>query len=181
MEQKKLLIILSVICSLVFLWSLINPSGYGIWFLEAFPVLVGVPILFFTYKKFKFTNLTYIVIAIHVIILLVGAHYTYAENPLFEWIKNYFDLERNHYDRLGHFFQGFAPILIAREFLLIKTPSTIVVPYLWAVGNLRFLSYIPPHIGQHILGMALPTPVPCIAGIIPMGVGLPIIYHGSSI
>jgi len=65
--------------------------------------------------------------------------------------------------------------------LLIKTPSTIVVPYLWAVGNLRFLSYIPPHIGQHILGMALPTPVPCIAGIIPMGVGLPIIYHGSSI
>ncbi|MBS3167691.1 DUF2238 domain-containing protein [Candidatus Woesearchaeota archaeon] len=122
MEQKKLLIILSVICSLVFLWSLINPSGYGIWFLEAFPVLVGVPILFFTYKKFKFTNLTYIVIAIHVIILLVGAHYTYAENPLFEWIKNYFDLERNHYDRLGHFFQGFAPILIAREFLLRKTP-----------------------------------------------------------
>jgi len=121
MKQKNLLIILSIIVGIFFIWSLIKPKDYFIWILETFPILIGIPILIFTYKRFKLTNIIYILIAAHAIILLIGAHYTYAENPLFEIIKLKFDLARNHYDRLGHFFQGFVPILIAREFLLRKT------------------------------------------------------------
>lgn len=122
MEQKRLLTILSIIVILVTIWSLINPKDYIVWFLEVLPVLIAVPILIFTYKKFKFTNLVYTVIAIHIIILVVGGHYTYAENPLFNWIKDYFNLSRNYYDRLGHFFQGFTPALVSREFLLKLSP-----------------------------------------------------------
>src|SRR3989344_8940448 len=117
MKQKNLLTILVIIVSITFTWSLIRPLGYFIWLLEAFPAIIAIPILIFTYKKFRLTNLTYILIAIHIIILLIGAHYTYAENPLFYWIKDYFNLARNHYDRLGHFFQGFGPAIIAREVL----------------------------------------------------------------
>ncbi len=121
MEQKKLLISLSIIVSIVLIWSLINPITYTNWLLESFPVLIGAPILFFTYKKFRFSNVVYVLIALEFIVLMVGGHYTYAKNPLFEWIKITFDLQRNYYDRLGHFMQGFVPVMIAREFLLRKS------------------------------------------------------------
>ncbi|MBI4158946.1 DUF2238 domain-containing protein [Candidatus Woesearchaeota archaeon] len=121
MNQKRLLAFLSITVGLVLIWSLINPKDYGVWFLETFPVLFGFPILFFTYKKFKFTNITYTLIALHAIILIVGGHYTYADNPLFNWIRDLLNLDRNYYDRVGHFFQGFVPVLIAREILLKKT------------------------------------------------------------
>ncbi|MBI2106390.1 DUF2238 domain-containing protein [Candidatus Woesearchaeota archaeon] len=121
MEQKKLLTVLSIIVGIFLAWSLINPKDYSVWFLETFPVIFGFPILYFTYKKFKFTNLTYTLMALHAMVLIWGGHYTYADNPLFNWIKDLLSLERNYYDRLGHFFQGFVPILIAREILLRKT------------------------------------------------------------
>ena len=122
MEQKRLIIFLSVITFLVFIWSLIKPVDYFVWLLESFPALIAVPILIFTYKKFKFTNLVYTLIAMHIMLLLIGGHYTYAENPLFNWIKVYFHLTRNYYDRLGHFFQGLVPALVLREFLLKLSP-----------------------------------------------------------
>lgn len=121
MEQKRLLPILSIIVGVVLIWSLINPKDYSVWFLEVFPVLFGIPILYFTYKKFKFTNLTYSLMALYAIILIVGGHYTYADNPLFNWLKDLFSLDRNYYDRVGHFFQGFVPVLVAREIILKKT------------------------------------------------------------
>lgn len=121
MEQRRLLIILSIIVGAVFLWSAINPIGYGIWLLEVFPAIIGIAILIFTYRRFPFTNLVYVFVALHAIILFVGGHYTYAENPLFNWLRDTFLLERNYYDRLGHIAQGFFPAIIIREFLLRKT------------------------------------------------------------
>lgn len=121
MDKKKLLLILLAILSIFLTWSAIKPNSYGVWFLEVLPVLIGVPILIFTYKKFKFTNIVYIFILLHSIILIIGGHYTYAENPLFNWLKDYFSLSRNYYDRLGHIAQGFFPAIIIRELLLKKT------------------------------------------------------------
>ncbi|MBI2151274.1 DUF2238 domain-containing protein [Candidatus Woesearchaeota archaeon] len=121
MKQKDLLLILGLFVASFLIWSLINPKDYFVWFLEVVPALIGITILAIIYPKFKFTNLIYIFVALHSIILIVGGHYTYAENPLFNWIRDYFGLSRNYYDRLGHLAQGFFPAIILREFLLRKT------------------------------------------------------------
>ncbi len=121
MNQKKLLLILLLIVGGFLIWSIINPHNYGVWFLEVFPALIGITILAITYPKFRFTNLVYIFVAVHSIILIIGGHYTYAENPFFEWLQMTFDLSRNYYDRLGHLAQGFFPAIIIRELLLRKT------------------------------------------------------------
>ena len=106
---------------IVLLWSGINPKDYLTWFLEVLPALVGIIILGLTYNSFRLTSLTYILILVHSIILMVGGHYTYAEVPLFEWIKDYFGLSRNNYDKVGHLAQGFIPAIIAREILIRKS------------------------------------------------------------
>jgi putative membrane protein len=103
---------------LVLIWSGINPKDYFTWFLEVFPALIGLFIMAVTYNKFRLTPLTYILILIHCIILMVGGHYTYAEVPLFNWIRDTFDMTRNNYDKIGHLAQGFIPAVIAREILL---------------------------------------------------------------
>jgi putative membrane protein len=104
-----------LIFALVLIWSAINPEHYFTWFLEVLPALIGFAVLAATYKNFKLTNLTYILILIHCIILMVGGHYTYAKIPLFDWIKDYFEMSRNNYDKIGHLAQGFIPAIIARE------------------------------------------------------------------
>lgn len=86
------------------------------------PALLGVIVLLVTYNKFRFTNLAYFLMWMHAIILIVGGHYTYAEMPLFNWFRDTFELNRNYYDRLGHFAQGFFPAIIAREILLRLSP-----------------------------------------------------------
>jgi putative membrane protein len=106
----------------VFAWSAISPADYFTWFLEMFPVVMGLMVLIPTYNRFRLTNMTYTLIGIHAVVLLVGAHYTYAGVPLFDWIQDVFDLSRNHYDRLGHFVQGFVPAVIAREVLIRTSP-----------------------------------------------------------
>jgi putative membrane protein len=103
-------------------WSVIKPHDLFTWFLETSPAMIGLAILAATYRRFSLSNLTYVLIWIHAIILLVGGHYTYAEVPLFDWLRDAFDLSRNHYDRVGHFAQGFVPAIIAREVLLRKSP-----------------------------------------------------------
>ncbi|MEA4987712.1 MAG: DUF2238 domain-containing protein [Anaerovorax sp.] len=111
---------LSLLLSLlgIFIWSVIEPKDMFTWFLETLPAILGIGILMILYPKFKFSNLVYFLIWIHCIILIVGAHYTYAEMPLFDWIQDYFDLSRNYYDRVGHFAQGFIPAMIVREILI---------------------------------------------------------------
>ena len=104
------------------LWSGIGPKERGTWWLEVAPVLIGVPILAVTYRRFPLTPLVYVLVWIHAIILMVGGHYTYAEVPLFNWIRDVLGLARNHYDRVGHFAQGFVPAILAREILLRKSP-----------------------------------------------------------
>lgn len=83
--------------------------------------MIGLGVLAFTYKKFELTNLTYILILIHCIILMVGGHYTYAKVPIFDWIRDYFELSRNNYDKVGHLAQGFIPAIIAREIFIRKS------------------------------------------------------------
>jgi putative membrane protein len=102
----------------VLLWSGIGPKDYPTWFLEVFPAVLGGAILWYTRNTFPLTRLVYILILFHCIILMVGGHYTYAEVPLFDWLKDEFDLTRNNYDKVGHFVQGFVPAMIAREIVV---------------------------------------------------------------
>lgn len=102
----------------VLIWSAINPKDYPIWLLETSPALIALVILIATRRRFPLTNLAYGLILIHSIILMIGGHYTYAEVPLFDWLKVTFELERNNYDKLGHLAQGFIPAIIAREILI---------------------------------------------------------------
>ena len=111
------LILLAILLSIL-IWSVINPKDLFIWFLEVLPVLIGAMVLIYIYPKYKFSNFVYVLITIEAIILIVGGHYTYAEMPVFNWVRDTFGLSRNYYDRLGHFAQGFIPAIIAREVLI---------------------------------------------------------------
>jgi len=108
----------------VFVWSGIAPYDYFTWFLETFPAMVGLVLVAATYQRFRLTDIAYTGIVIHCLILMIGGHYTYAEMPLFSWLRDTFDLARNYYDRLGHVAQGFFPAIIAREILLRRSPLT---------------------------------------------------------
>jgi putative membrane protein len=102
----------------VILWSAWRPYDRFTWWLEVAPGLVGIVLLLATYRRFRFTTLCYTLIALHICVLCVGGHYTYARVPLFDWLRPLFAWQRNNYDRLGHFMQGFVPAIIAREVLL---------------------------------------------------------------
>lgn len=113
---------LLVIVALVGIWSAIAPFDPAVWWMEAIPVVIATPILVLTFHRFRLSRLLYTLIAVHGVILLVGAHYTYALVPVGDWARDAFDLSRNHYDRLGHFAQGVVPALAARELLLRTSP-----------------------------------------------------------
>ena len=106
----------------VFVWSRVNPRDLTTWWLEVFPVILAIPILVATHRRFPLTPLAYVLIWLHAIILLIGGHYTYAEMPLFNWLRDALALSRNHYDRVGHLAQGFVPAILAREILLRTSP-----------------------------------------------------------
>lgn len=114
------------------IWTIINPKEGFTCFLEIIPALIGLVILVLTFKRFRFTNFTYFFILIHCIILFIGGHYTYAEVPLFDWIKEVFDQSRNNYDKVGHFAQGFVPALIIRELFIRKN----------VISNKSFFNFI---------------------------------------
>ncbi len=99
----------------VLIWSGISPKDYYTWALEVSPAVIALILLATTYKRFVFTDLVYILILIHCIILMIGGHYTYAEVPFFDGL---FGMERNNYDKVGHFVQGFVPAMVAREILI---------------------------------------------------------------
>jgi putative membrane protein len=102
--------------------SAVGPRDPLTWWLEAFPVLFGAPLLVATRRRFPLTPLLYRLLFVHALILLVGAHYTYAEVPLGFWVRDWLGLARNHYDRLGHLAQGFVPAILVREILLRRSP-----------------------------------------------------------
>ncbi|NFF60282.1 DUF2238 domain-containing protein [Clostridium botulinum] len=120
-SNKLLHVIFFIIFIMFFIWSSISPMDRFTWFLEVIPAIVGFIVVILTYKQFKLTNIVYILILIHAIILIIGGHYTYAEMPFFNWLRDTFSLERNYYDRLGHFAQGFIPAIVSREILLRKS------------------------------------------------------------
>ena len=96
-------------------WSAWQPYDRLTWWLEVFPALAALVVLFATYRRFEFTTLTYTLIALHMCVLFVGGHYTYARVPLFDWLRPIFGWHRNHYDRLGHIMQGFVPAIVTRD------------------------------------------------------------------
>jgi len=106
----------------VLVWSGFAPHDRFTWFMEVFPVLIGLPVLVIWRKQLPFTTLVYALLALHACILMVGGKYTYAEVPLGEWMKAWFGFTRNNYDRIGHLAQGFIPALVFRELLLRNTP-----------------------------------------------------------
>jgi putative membrane protein len=109
-----------VLYASVLIWSGMAPKDQFTWFLEVVPALVGLVVLALTYRSFRLTTLLYWLILLHCIILMVGGHYTYAEVPLFDSLKTLMGSERNNFDKVGHFVQGFVPALIAREIMIRK-------------------------------------------------------------
>ena len=104
----------------VLIWSGFGPKDRLTWVLEAGPAIIGLIIMWRTRESFALTPLLYFWILLHCIVLMVGGKYTYAEVPLFDWISEGFGWERNNYDKVGHFMQGFVPALITREILIRK-------------------------------------------------------------
>src|SRR5262245_55251837 len=114
--------VLLALLALVLAWSGWAPKDRFTWLLEVAPILIGVPLLVATRRSFPLPPLLYLLILVHAAILAVGGRYTSAEVPLGFWVRDALGLARNHYDRLGHFAQGFVPAILAREILLRKTP-----------------------------------------------------------
>ena len=102
----------------VLTWSAIEPADRLTWWMEVIPAIVGFIVLIMTRKRFPLTELVYFLILIHAIILMVGGHYTYAEVPLGDWLRDLVGGGRNNYDKLGHLAQGFIPVMIAREIMI---------------------------------------------------------------
>lgn len=102
----------------VLIWSGVGPKDYTTWGLEVLPAVAGAVLIWFTRERFPLTTLVYVLILIHCVILMIGGHYTYAEVPLGEWLRDAVGGIRNNYDKLGHFVQGFIPAIIARELMI---------------------------------------------------------------
>ncbi|MDP1676188.1 MAG: DUF2238 domain-containing protein [Bacteroidota bacterium] len=120
MKTNRYRILLLILYTAALVWSAIQPKEYFTWILEVFPSLIAIVVLAATYKRFPLTNLAYTLILVHSCILFVGGHYTYAEVPLFDWIRDTFHQSRNNYDKVGHFAQGFIPAIVVREIFIRK-------------------------------------------------------------
>lgn len=105
------------------IWSGIKPLDTRLtWFLETLPVMMALPVLLLTYQRFPLTRLSYALIAVHAVILMWGAHYSYAKVPLGFWMEDWFGWTRNNYDKIGHFMQGFGPAVYTREIISRTSP-----------------------------------------------------------
>ena len=120
--RRSELIALLVVGAALLAWSGINPVDRTTWILEVAPIFIAVPLLVVTGRRFPLTPLAYRLIFVHATILMLGGHYTYAQVPLGFWMERLVGFTRNHYDRIGHFAQGFVPAVIAREILIRRSP-----------------------------------------------------------
>ncbi len=121
-DSNTLLWILGALMVAAVAWSAIDTPDYGVWFFELVPGSIATALLVLTFKRFRFSNLAYFLICGQFLVLATGAKYTYAEVPLFDWLQDQLHLRRNHFDRVGHFVQGFVPAIIVRELLLRLSP-----------------------------------------------------------
>lgn len=133
---NKIHLFLLVVVVIVFLWSAYKPAAYPTWLLEVSPAVVPLIFIIFLYKKFPLTTLSYTIIAFVTILMFIGGHYIYSKVPLFNWLKDSLDFERNHYDRFGHFMKGLIAIVI-REILIRKTP---LIKGTWLTGIVLSIS-----------------------------------------
>ena len=116
-------LVLLIVVSAFFVWSAIEPHDTRLtWVLETLPFMIALPVLLFTFRRFPLTNLTYTLIALHAMILMLGAHYSYAKVPLGFWMEDWFGWTRNNYDKIGHLMQGFGPAIYVREILARTSP-----------------------------------------------------------
>jgi putative membrane protein len=123
MSFEKYPLVLLILVLIFAGWSGFSPQDTRLtWILEVFPVAIALPILLLTYKKFPLTYLCYTLIAIHAVILMLGAHYSYAKVPLGFWMEDWFGWTRNNYDKIGHLMQGFGPAIYVRELLVRTSP-----------------------------------------------------------
>ena len=118
-REPTILLIATTVALIVSRVGALEP---GTWILEVFPIVLAVPVLIATYRRFPLTPLVYRLLFVHALILMLGGHYTYAKVPLGFWVQDAFGLARNHYDRLGHLAQGFVPAMLTREVLLRRSP-----------------------------------------------------------
>ncbi|MCM3877693.1 MAG: DUF2238 domain-containing protein [Thermoanaerobaculia bacterium] len=118
MARRTILFIAAVVLVLLLGVSGLRPHDRLTWVLEVFPIVVALPILVLTYRRFPLTTLLYALIFVHAVVLMVGGHYTYARVPVGFAIAKAFSLHRNPYDKIGHFAQGFVPAIAARELLV---------------------------------------------------------------
>jgi len=105
----------------VFIWSVTFPHSMVTWVGESFLLFIGLAIMLKTYKSFPLSTFSYALIYIGACLILIGAHYSYAHVPLFDWLKSAFGFDRNNYDKLGHFFQGLIPVIVIREYFFRKS------------------------------------------------------------
>jgi putative membrane protein len=126
MPRNKFNRILLVIFFLALILTAIKPHDYFTWFLEVSPALLGFLLICYLikYHNFEFTRLILFLLLVHAIVLMIGGHWTYAEVPFFNWLRDVGLFSRNNYDKVGHFMQGFVPVLVAREVLIRETPLT---------------------------------------------------------
>jgi len=117
-RRTQVLVAAAVVLLAFLALSGIRPYDRTTWALEVFPVVIALPVLWATYRRFPLTTVVYACIFVHAVVLIIGGIYTYARVPLGFHLADIFDLSRNPYDRIGHFFQGFVPALVARELLI---------------------------------------------------------------
>jgi len=123
MSSERYRIILLIVVLVFLTWSGIEPQDTRLtWVLETVPVMMALPLLLLTYKRFPLSSLTYTLIAIHALILILGGHYSYAKVPLGFWMEDWFGWSRNNYDKIGHFMQGFGPAIYTREIIARTSP-----------------------------------------------------------
>lgn len=118
MNQRFAPAVWVVVFLAVFVWSAIGPMDRATWVLEVLPAVIGFALVVWCFFRYPLTPLVYFLILIHAVILMVGGHYTYAEVPLFDWFRDWFDWQRNNYDKLGHLAQGFIPAMVGRELVI---------------------------------------------------------------
>lgn len=117
-KQSHILLLLLSLFAILLAWSAIGPKDYTLWILEVAPAIVGIGLCVFFYSRMTFTTTTYFWCFIAACLMAIGAHYSYSEEPLFNLIKESFDLERNNFDKVGHFVQGIVSVLISQEVLI---------------------------------------------------------------